>query len=1245
MRLAVILLALAAGGGAAGAATLDVDDLGDDRPEAPYRTIGEALADSAAGDTIVIHPGIYPEQLRLPGHDLVIHSAAPGNFDVAARTIITTNRVGSVVVFSGTESERCTLEGLTIMRGGADNGGGIDGNGTNATIRDNIIEQNLAVLHGGGIYNCRGRIEGNEIRENEAEFGGGLAQVSGGVVSNSIEANSAVTGGGIYGFSRGVRRNVIRHNRALENGAGAAVGLEMENNLIELNEAGGGGGGVFDIGVRMAGNVFFANRAGAGGAFNGCAGRIEGNRFEKNRAEAGGGAGWGRSGTIAGNTFIGNRAGTEGGALGGFSGTVEGNRFEGNAADGRGGALASVSGTVSGNLVLANVAEEGGGLADCGGTIEANRLTGNAAATRGGAMEGCEGWIAHNVLQFNRAPEGCAFSGCGGEIQHNTIALNQGLGGATVVAGSARGAAFRYNIFYRNGGGQVRIAAAPGEVLTVFERNCFGGGDGIAVRTTHAGDFESFAAAEAVLEGWKWNIEADPRFERVPTAAEASGAGDERDYRLAADSPCIDAAGWHIFSRIPARGMDGLGRLEGPRPDLGAYERGAQADSDGDGLPDAHEGSMGTLALVADSDRDGLADGLETIRRTHPAVADTPGIVRVPGDWPSVQEGMLFALRGETVIVDPGRWLGALSVGRGMTLRGRQPLLESEVDATRIDAGGQGRVLTLRAANGEGILIEGVTLAGGRATEGALIDTGGTPIKLRHARVTANRAAGDGLVLAPSGEVSDCRFIDNSCGGGGIFSRFGGKVERSRFERNRAAWGVVAYLCGGIEFADCEFIENEASISGGVAFESDGSFTRGVARGNSARQLGGVLYRFTGPVTESDFEANEALRGGVLHQSQGLIARNRFAGNEATSGGVAYNCDGTIEENWFGGNVAVDGGVMFGCDGEIRNNRFEGNSGFIGGVLASCFARVVGNSFVGNIAADSGGVAALCGGELIENLFEGNEAGTAGGALVVYYGTIVGNRFIGNRSTANGGAIQGGEGPIEGNLFEANRSRDGGAIYNWEGSIRRNRFEGNVASHAGGAIGWGSLSTIAENLMTGNEAQYGGALQNCRFSKIAHNTIAGNRAAEGGGIHDCAGAAIMNNLLLENSAYGLWIDDDGVSPSLLVNNAFYRNGEGAYRHYRQVSVEAERIGDYLAQAEGNIGGDPKLENLRPMRGSVLIDAGATSGTLTAGPDLDGRDRPVDGDGDGRALPDIGAWEYLALPGEGSAGARQWLGYR
>jgi hypothetical protein len=83
---------------------------------------------------------------------------------------------GSVITFSGQESPTCRLSGFTITAGEAKYGGGINGNGTHATIMKCVIYKNSAE-YGGAIYNTKGLIANCKIEDNRSTYGGALNKV------------------------------------------------------------------------------------------------------------------------------------------------------------------------------------------------------------------------------------------------------------------------------------------------------------------------------------------------------------------------------------------------------------------------------------------------------------------------------------------------------------------------------------------------------------------------------------------------------------------------------------------------------------------------------------------------------------------------------------------------------------------------------------------------------------------------------------------------------------------------------------------------------------------------------------------------------------------------------------------------------------------------------------------------------------------------------------------------------------
>jgi len=189
-----------------------------------YPTIQTAIDSANEGDEIIVSQGKYHENLKFKGKNITLRSTAPLNTNVVEHTIIDGNYADSVIIFSGSELPQCVLSGFTIKNGWADDGGGIYGNGTRATIKCNIIESNYAKEsysygEGGGIYDCDGAILNNTIFDNAAADGGGLANCDGFIQNNFIIYNLAFeSGGGLSQCNGFLLNNTIADNLSKSGG-------------------------------------------------------------------------------------------------------------------------------------------------------------------------------------------------------------------------------------------------------------------------------------------------------------------------------------------------------------------------------------------------------------------------------------------------------------------------------------------------------------------------------------------------------------------------------------------------------------------------------------------------------------------------------------------------------------------------------------------------------------------------------------------------------------------------------------------------------------------------------------------------------------------------------------------------------------------------------------------------------------------------------------------------------------------
>jgi hypothetical protein len=219
-------------------------------------TIQSAIDVATAGDTVLVAPGTYVENINFQGKAVTVESEQGPE-----ATVIDGNLAGPVVTFASGEGQASILRGFTLQRGLASNGGGVRINASSPTVDGNIITNNMACGSGGGVEadNSSARIEHNLITNNGqwsdcsgGPGGGGIGLVGAGqtqILDNTIMGNSWSSGGGITLFGAGapvIRGNVIKANSAFYDGGGLWIvnrsDASIVQNLIIDNHAGKGGG-------------------------------------------------------------------------------------------------------------------------------------------------------------------------------------------------------------------------------------------------------------------------------------------------------------------------------------------------------------------------------------------------------------------------------------------------------------------------------------------------------------------------------------------------------------------------------------------------------------------------------------------------------------------------------------------------------------------------------------------------------------------------------------------------------------------------------------------------------------------------------------------------------------------------------------------------------------------------------------------------------------------------------------------
>jgi len=180
-----------------------------------YSTIQDAIQAAAAGDSILVAPGLYKENIDFLGKAITVKSTAGRDVTIIDGGSPINPDYSSVVTFENNEGNDSVLDGFTLT-GGKGNlsydpaggipdlyGGGVFCLGASPTIKNNLIEKNsagslssLTYGGGGGIFcykNAAPIIERNKLVKNLASNGGAICcyDAAATIMYNEIAYNKA----------------------------------------------------------------------------------------------------------------------------------------------------------------------------------------------------------------------------------------------------------------------------------------------------------------------------------------------------------------------------------------------------------------------------------------------------------------------------------------------------------------------------------------------------------------------------------------------------------------------------------------------------------------------------------------------------------------------------------------------------------------------------------------------------------------------------------------------------------------------------------------------------------------------------------------------------------------------------------------------------------------------------------------------------------------------------------------------
>lgn len=280
------------------------------------------------------------------------------------------------------------------------------------------------------------------------------------------------------------------------------------------------------------------------------------------------------------------------------------------------------------------------------------------------------------------------------------------------------------------------------------------------------------------------------------------------------------------------------------------------------------------------------------------------------------------------------------------------------------------------------------------------------------------------------------------------------------------------------------------------------------------------------------------------------------------------------------------------------------------------------------------------------NVITENQKCGSGPGIYAYFAaaTITNNEISYNRvqpgCSATGGGIYLGGTPSAGQSFVADNSiqgNDTGIYLNAAGTpvIERNNIRNNSTYNNGGGITMFNFSdaVIRNNLFSGNTSTNGAGGIGATVPSssdgpfIANNTFIENHGADASAIairvYGSSQGMIANNIFSSSSSAASLncIPVYGGTPGVR-SNLFDSTGSGAFAAGDCAGAES---------IDGNIVEDSAFdENATPYIGSSTVDG--ADALLAPADDIFGTARPIDGNGDGLAVADIGAIEIAESPG-------------
>jgi predicted outer membrane repeat protein len=263
-------------------------------------------------------------------------------------------------------------------------------------------------------------------------------------------------------------------------------------------------------------------------------------------------------------------------------------------------------------------------------------------------------------------------------------------------------------------------------------------------------------------------------------------------------------------------------------------------------------------------------------------------VIKIPADYPAIQDGITAAASGDTILLADGVHSG--TGNQEIVFDGKTIYLVSEngPEMTIIDGRGTNRAFSFSNGDADRVTVEGITIRNGYApfAGGAVLSYEASPT-FRNCIFYGNHGHHGGAVYVSDNShprFIDCRFTKNQAGdvGGSVLCRFGADAyfENCVFDSNLAANGSFLCYNASPNLVNCRFSNNYAASTGGAVFLQDNcspSFTECLFENNRTGGCGGGLYveercvvggNCLPVLTNCTFVGNSGVYGAALFTSQ-----------------------------------------------------------------------------------------------------------------------------------------------------------------------------------------------------------------------------------------------------------------------------------------------------------------------------------------------------------------------------------------